>query len=262
MTSTTPITGDPTPTHDARSAPLSLPPVTAGVRADIGFLVRWLLLGAASGGLAGLLVGGVGGRLAMFVLRLTSPDLVVGVQSDDGFTIGRFSTATIFLLLVTASIGAMGGIAYVALRGFLPPRSRLAVWALTCGTVGGSIILHADGVDFRLLEPTWLATALFVAIPAGGGALTAYLVDRWSAWWWTQRRTSLVALLPALPLVFVAPMLAALAATVIVVALAGRLRVLRAGAGASWSQALALGTAGLIVALAGSALVDDLRAIL
>jgi hypothetical protein len=166
------LTG-PSPSHSPPS-PLALPPATAGARADAGFLLRWTLLGTAAGGVAGLLVGGVGGRLAMLLLRLTSPDLVVGVQSDDGFTIGRVSFSTIFLLLVTGAIGALGGIAYVALRGFVPSRLRVAVWTIVSGAVGGAVILHADGVDFRLLEPSWLACALFVVIPAGGGAVTAW----------------------------------------------------------------------------------------
>ena len=32
-------------------------------------------------------------------------------------------------------------------------------------------MVHADGVDFTLLKPTWLAIALFVALPAVFGAL-------------------------------------------------------------------------------------------
>lgn len=37
----------------------------------------------------GVLVVGIGSRLAMLLLRVTSPDSVVGITSDDGFIIGR-----------------------------------------------------------------------------------------------------------------------------------------------------------------------------
>ena len=80
------------------TSPLALPPTGAEAAEDFAFVWRWLLLGMATGGWAGFLVGGVGGRIAMFVLRLTSTDSVRGTQSDDGFTIGQLSGATVFLL--------------------------------------------------------------------------------------------------------------------------------------------------------------------
>jgi hypothetical protein len=45
----------------------------------------------SAGFLAGVLIGGVGGRLAMLALRLTSGPSLHGVSTDDGFTIGRVS---------------------------------------------------------------------------------------------------------------------------------------------------------------------------
>ena len=62
--------------------PMALPSAGDGARRDLAFLWRWVLLGGAAGALAGLLVGGIGGRLAMFVLRRTSDQSVVGIESD------------------------------------------------------------------------------------------------------------------------------------------------------------------------------------
>jgi hypothetical protein len=57
--------------------------------------VAWrVLVGAAAGAIAGLVVGGIGGRLAMLLLRLTSPDVAIGLVSDDGFEIGVVTTST------------------------------------------------------------------------------------------------------------------------------------------------------------------------
>ena len=67
---------------------LTLPSPTKGWKADAGFLGRWILLGAGAGAISGALIGGVGGRIAMLVLRLTSSDLLRGAITDDGFEIG------------------------------------------------------------------------------------------------------------------------------------------------------------------------------
>ena len=65
--------------------------------------------------------------------------------------------------------------------------------------LGGSAILHADGIDFRVLEPRLLSVAMFIAIPAAGAALMAVLVERRRAWWWIDRRRTIVACVAADP---------------------------------------------------------------
>src|SRR5439155_915438 len=86
--------------------------------------------GALWGLLCGAVVGGIGGRVAMLILRLTSNDSVIGIKSDDDFVIGRFSTETIFLLVIAAVLGAAGGFVYLLAREWLPRRGRAAVGAL------------------------------------------------------------------------------------------------------------------------------------
>ena len=62
------------------------------LREDARAVAWWVLVGVAAGAIAGLLVGGIGGRLAMLLLRLTSPDSVIGMRSDDNFEIGVLTT--------------------------------------------------------------------------------------------------------------------------------------------------------------------------
>ncbi len=153
----------------------------------------------------------------MGVLRVTSPDTVRGRISDDGFEIGQVSAATVFLLAITTGLGAVVGVVYIAVRRAVPGRWGRWGWILVGTTVGGSLLLHADGVDFNLLEPTWLAVALFILIPAGGAALMAFWVERWDRWWLTDRRRTIIAALPTvvlIPLIF--PVLVAAAAVVLV----------------------------------------------
>lgn len=57
----------------------------------------------------------------MLLLRVTSDPALHGVSTDDGFTIGRVSSATLFLLGVIAALGMAGGLFYLAVRRWIPP---------------------------------------------------------------------------------------------------------------------------------------------
>ena len=68
-------------------------------------LLEILRLVVVAGLSVGILVIGVGSRLAMLLLRLTSPGTVIGVTSDDGFVIGRTTLSGTYNLL---SVGGGG----------------------------------------------------------------------------------------------------------------------------------------------------------
>lgn len=143
----------------------------------------------------GVLVGGIGGRLAMLLLRVTSPDHVVGLTSDDGFRIGQVTLAgTYSLFVVGAGVGLIGAAVYGLVAPWLigPGWFQRVTVALGSGAVVGGMLVHTDGVDFTALRPTWLAIALFVAVPALFGALVGPVRDRlarpdgWSATGWRR----------------------------------------------------------------------------
>lgn len=128
----------------------------------------------------GALLAGVGSRLAMLLLRLTSPDRVNGVTSDDGFTIGRVTLGgTYSLVLIGAAVGIIGAGAYRLVAPWLigPLWFRRVTTGLAAGAVVGSMLIHSDGVDFTLLKPTWLAIGLFIALPALFGLVIGAVVD-------------------------------------------------------------------------------------
>src|SRR5688500_17459854 len=131
------------------------------------------------GALAGAVVGGLGGRLAMRVLFLTTGDHVKGVISDDGFVMGRFTLAdTVSLVVVAAVGGVFGAFLYLAAQPMVATfgaRTPLMAAAFY-GVFGGALIVEPEGVDFVLLEPVALAIALFVLLPALYGALVSWLV--------------------------------------------------------------------------------------
>ncbi|MDQ3661189.1 MAG: hypothetical protein M3454_09065 [Actinomycetota bacterium] len=134
--------------------------------------------GAVAGFLCGGLIGGVGGRLAMFLLRVTSGPTVMGVESDDGFVIGSFTSSTGFLVLFTAALGLVGGLIYTGARGWLHDRFRPHITAGLFALVGGALIVHPQGVDFTLIKPQSLAIGLFVLLPGLYGYYVAKVVDR------------------------------------------------------------------------------------
>jgi hypothetical protein len=191
----------------------------ASVRDDRRAVAWWVLVGAAAGAIAGLLIGGIGGRLAMLLLRLTSPDFVIGVRSDDGFEIGVLTTDTLGLIAGMTMFGGLNGVAYAAVRGWIPSRLRLPLWTAVSATVVGAGVVHEDGVDFTLLEPVALSIALFVALPAVAAVLVVFLVERWADRDpFTDRRLSVVVVVAAAAGTFAL----ILAALVGLVALAGR----------------------------------------
>jgi hypothetical protein len=220
-----------------------------------------------AGVVVGVVVAGFGSRLAMFALRLTSPDQVRGVTSDDGFTIGRATLGgTYNLLVLGAVVGVIGAAAYRWVAPWLvgPGWLRRFTTGIASAVVVGSMLVHADGVDFNLLEPTWFAVGLFVALPGLFGVVIGVAVDavaRPGSWTARGRRRWLlpVALLVLFPL--------AIPVTVVAALVLGAWLPLRREAG--WARlratlpfGIAVRAAWLAVALLGlDALIGDIRAL-
>ncbi|MDG6110363.1 hypothetical protein Daura_19355 [Dactylosporangium aurantiacum] len=143
---------------------------------------RRLGIAALAGGITGLLVGGVGGRLFMMALARLNHPRATGVLSDDGFIIGQFTLAgTLNLLLVGTVLGVIGGLVWGAIRGlrFGPLWWRRVSVPLGATLVIGAMMVHSDGVDFTLLDPPLLAVGLTLMIPLLASTLITWLGDRW-----------------------------------------------------------------------------------
>lgn len=182
-------------------------------RVSITHAARRLAAVAAAGTLLGLLVGGVGGRLAMMVLARMNPR-ATGVTSDDGFSIGQLTLAgSLNLLLVGALLGALGAAVYAVLRALMIGPRWFQVLSVSVGPaiVVGEQLVHVDGVDFTFLQPAWLAIVMFVLIPGVYAALLTVVAERWIApdRFFARGRLPL-ALAPLLAFVPLAPLLAAI----------------------------------------------------
>lgn len=246
------------PSARPHNAALSLP----SWRTDATRILYWVTLGAAAGGLGGLVFGGIGGRLAMFVLRHTSHDSVRGVETDDGFIIGRFDLLdTAELLLVTTIMGVVVGLIVVAGKPFLPAAAP-AMWGVAGLLLGGGLIVRRDGIDFTLLAPAWLAVAMFVVIPGSGAAAIALLARLYERFWWRQRRLTFVAMVPALPALAVLPLGIFVLVVALLWLLALRLPGVRELPRLKPVRVLALVVFAALVVLGGLDLLRDTRALL
>ncbi len=135
---------------------------------------------ATAGLVCGFAVNGVGSRLAMMLLARLNPQ-VTGRISDDGFRMGQFTLAdTAGLVFFGTAVGVLGGLLFLALRNlqFGPGWFRVASMTVGPAVVVGSLLVHDEGIDFHVLEPVWLAIALFVTLPAVFALCVSWLTDR------------------------------------------------------------------------------------
>jgi hypothetical protein len=212
----------------------------------------------------GVIVAGLGSRLAMLLLRLTSPDRVIGVRSDDDFVIGRFTLAgTYNLCVLGAAFGVIGAAAYllVAPRLIGPRWFRRVTVGLAAGAVVGSMLVHSEGIDFTQLKPKWFAIALFVALPTLFGTFIGSAVDavkKPGSWTNIGRRRWLlpfIAIACFPPTILVVIVIATGTAIATAIAEIAQVRVLRATAGFTFVVRFAW----LLIALAGlNALLNDI----
>lgn len=142
-------------------------------------VVRTAVGGLVGGLAAGALVAGVGGRIAMRVVALQSPDAYQGLTTDDGAATGEITLlGSLGLIVFLALVGALGGLVYAVVRDALPARRRPLAWGVVSGLVVGAMIIHADGVDYAVLGERWVSAAMFGAVAAGYGVVAAALAER------------------------------------------------------------------------------------
>jgi len=143
--------------------------------------LRGLAVASLAGAIVGFLVGGVGGRLAMSLLASLNAEHA-GTVSDDGFTMGQVTLGgTLNLLAVGTVLGVLGGGMYLAVRDLRigPAWFRATSVAVGATVVVGAGLVHSDGVDFTLLEPTYAAIGLTLAIPFAYALALPPLADGW-----------------------------------------------------------------------------------
>ncbi len=130
-------------------------------------IVRMVIMGLLGGMAAGILVGGVGGRLIMRLLAMLNEEKA-GVMTGNGNITGDISVGgTLSVVFFVGIVGGLvGGAVYVVIRRWLPGDGLLKGLAyglvLTC--LFGSVVFDPDNVDFVLFGPKQLTVALFASL--------------------------------------------------------------------------------------------------
>lgn len=165
--------------HDADPTCAAVPRAARFDAAAFGATLLSFAVSGAAGLVAGLVWGGIGGRLAMRLVFLTSSPSVRGVTSDDGFEIGTFTPATAGFVVAMAGLGLVAGAAYGPVRMLLPgSTAAVATGVGVAAALGvGAVVVHTGGVDFVFLDPLWLTVGLFVLLPGLWGASVAVATD-------------------------------------------------------------------------------------
>ncbi|HEX4904841.1 MAG TPA: hypothetical protein VFU93_05290 [Acidimicrobiales bacterium] len=176
----------------------------------IARFVRVVAGACAVGLVVGGVIAGVGGRLAMRLLAVTSDDRLRGRVTDDDEVVGEITAGgTIGFIIFMALSGAALALFYVVLRRWLPAQARWRALAFAglFWAVQGQDIFESDGFDFRELSPRWLAVLLFTAIMIAVGWLTVLGVDDALARWPLPSPRSWASVLPLVPMILFFPIL-------------------------------------------------------
>lgn len=124
---------------------------------------------------AGLLAGGIGGRLVMRILALTSPERRGALTANEN-VIGEFTLeGTIGLIVFTTLFSVPFGWLYVVIRRWLPGAgaTRALLYGLALTAMMGWTLIDNNNRDFFILRPRALAVGLFLALPLLYGLIVA-----------------------------------------------------------------------------------------
>lgn len=131
--------------------------------------MREIGVAAAAGALAGVLVGGLGSRVAMRISGAMSDQALVGLATtDNGNLLGDITLGGTFALVIFAGFipGVMAGIFYAAAQPWLRPLGRWAGLAFGMALLAamGSLVLDPFNIDFRKFGVPIVNVALFALL--------------------------------------------------------------------------------------------------
>lgn len=140
--------------------------------------LRRIAIGGLAGAVAGLVIGGIGGRLFMRIAAILSPE-AAGRITEAGEIVGVVSlNGTIALLFFGGLFGGLvASVLWIAVSDWLPRSGRRRLLAAAIVAVGllGHLLVRSDNVDFRILDGDAIVIALILAVVALTGAGLAWL---------------------------------------------------------------------------------------
>lgn len=148
--------------------------------------LRTLACVLTAGFIAGALVVGFGGRLAMRVLAATSGARAQGRTTDAGEQVGEITLGGTlgFFIFAGILIPLVSSLVFIPLRRILPRPAWIAgllFGLLLLASFGVGDPLSPDNVDFVILSPLWLAVTLVCLTALLYGTTFSALVARFDA---------------------------------------------------------------------------------
>jgi hypothetical protein len=150
----------------------------ASVLPRLGEVLRDIARGGLAGAVAGLIVGGFGGRIIMRIAAIVSPD-ARGFRTENGELIGAITANGTFALLLFGGLasGVVAGIVWVVVSPWIPAsgwRRWLLAMPVTVA-LGGFVLVRSDNFDFAVLDSDALIVGLLLVLVALIGATIAWL---------------------------------------------------------------------------------------
>jgi hypothetical protein len=175
---------EPTVARLSTSAPDPTAPRVSRHLDGVRLYAWWASMLLVVGTVSALLVTGAGGRLAMRLLAVTSPE-ATGRLTEAQATVGEITfEGTIGYLVFGALPFAFASTALYLLVAPWLPRGRLAgpTFGLAVFIMVAPFIdpLRADNVDFDIVGPGWLSVLVFAALAVVQGAFLAAFAGRLS----------------------------------------------------------------------------------
>lgn len=148
---------------------------------DRGQLLRATASAALAAALAGIAVGGIGGRLVMRVSGAMSDQTRVGIAiTNNGNVLGDVTLGGTLGLVIFAGLlpGLIAGTAYALARPWLAPLGRWAgcAFGLALLSAIGPVVLEPFNIDFRKFGSALLNVAMFALLFPLFGATVAWLL--------------------------------------------------------------------------------------
>jgi hypothetical protein len=144
---------------------------------------RRVLATIAAGIVAGAFVGGIGSRVVMRVLAITSAPRATGILTENGNRVGEITTGgTIALITAGVAVGMLGALLWLVTRRWIPQRGwrKGLLFGVVLLCLGGASLIDPKNTDFAHLRPASLAVTMFAALFPLFGLVLVPLVERWT----------------------------------------------------------------------------------
>ena len=139
-------------------------------------------IGAVAGIVAGLVVGGLGSRIAMRISAIATGPTCSSLMTENGNTCGEITADGTAGLLIFGGLfpGILGGMIYVVVKPSLAGLERWKglAFGLMLLAAFGSAVIEPDNVDFGLFGTPALNVVLFAVLFPLFGLAASPLADR------------------------------------------------------------------------------------